>query len=134
MRTLLRIGELATHAGVSPRTIDYYTQLGLIDPVQRSDGGHRLYDPATADTINTIKQLEAHGIGLNAIADALHTTDDANDSQRLTATLTNLAECLADLQQAITDTPAVHGRVCQDNGVSRSISSTCWWCGVGLRR
>src|SRR5438067_8177989 len=38
-----RVGELARLRGVSARTIDFYTSSGLIEPAERSRGGHRLY-------------------------------------------------------------------------------------------
>jgi hypothetical protein len=42
---LIRIGELARAAGVSTRTVDYYTGLGLLEPAARTDAGYRLYHP-----------------------------------------------------------------------------------------
>lgn len=70
---LLRIGELASRAGVSTRTVDYYTNLGLLTPAERTPGSYRLYDPAAVDRIATIRQLEAHGVSLDEIATALRT-------------------------------------------------------------
>ena len=43
MSRLLRIGELANLAGVSTRTVDFYTGLGLIEPAERTAGNFRLY-------------------------------------------------------------------------------------------
>ncbi len=71
MAGLLRIGELAAAAGVSNRTVDFYTNLGLITPAQRTAGGFRLYDPSTVDLIGTIRQLEASGLALEEIAHQL---------------------------------------------------------------
>ncbi|GEM33632.1 hypothetical protein NN3_46390 [Nocardia neocaledoniensis NBRC 108232] len=68
---LIRIGELATSAQVSTRTVDYYTNLGLLAPAGRSAGNYRLYDPAAVDRIALIKQLESQGISLEEIAAAL---------------------------------------------------------------
>jgi MerR family copper efflux transcriptional regulator len=68
---LLRIGELAAHAGVSTRTVDFYTGLGLLVPTRRSDGNFRLYQPADAQRIAAIRHLEAQGIRLEDIAHVL---------------------------------------------------------------
>ncbi|GAA1743132.1 MerR family transcriptional regulator [Luedemannella helvata] len=68
MPDLMRIGELAAAAGVSNRTVDFYTNLGLIHPAGRTSGGFRLYDPATVELIGTIRQLEASGLGLEDVA------------------------------------------------------------------
>lgn len=67
----LRIGELASRAGVSRRTVDFYTGLGLLAPVGRSEGNFRLYQPADVKRIATIRQLEAQGIHLEEITHLL---------------------------------------------------------------
>ena len=69
---LLRIGELAKRAGVSLRTVDFYTNLGLLTPT-RSGGNFRLYDPGDAHRITLIRRLEDQGIRLDDIAHALST-------------------------------------------------------------
>ncbi|BCB90006.1 MerR family transcriptional regulator [Phytohabitans suffuscus] len=75
MSGLMRIGELATAAGVSNRTIDFYTTLGLIAPAERSPGGYRLYDPATVELIASIRRLEASGMALEDIGRELRAAD-----------------------------------------------------------
>ncbi|MEV0335606.1 MerR family transcriptional regulator [Nocardia sp. NPDC050717] len=70
---LLRIGELAEHAEVSTRTVDHYTQLGLLVPAERTAGNYRLYDRTDVDRIALIRQLETQGIPLEEIATALTT-------------------------------------------------------------
>ena len=40
---LLRVGEAARRLGVSPRTIKYYEELGLVQPEARAAGRFRLY-------------------------------------------------------------------------------------------
>lgn len=69
---LLRIGELAGQAGVSTRTVDHYTSLGLLTPAGRSTGNFRLYHPGDTDRIGLIRTLETHGLRLDEIAHALH--------------------------------------------------------------
>ncbi|GIF42883.1 helix-turn-helix domain-containing protein [Actinoplanes xinjiangensis] len=101
MSTLLRIGELAAQAGVSTRTVDYYTQLGLLNAADRTGGGFRLYDPAAVDTIATIKQLEEHGLSLQTIAAAFHGAGDTD----LISQLDHLATGLQTLQEAAESAP-----------------------------
>jgi MerR family copper efflux transcriptional regulator len=98
---LLRIGELAAQAGVSTRTVDYYTQLGLIHTAERTGGGFRLYDAGAVDTIGTIKQLEEHGLSLQTIATALNGSGDTD----LASTLDNLTAGLQALQEAAEGAP-----------------------------
>ena len=73
---LLRIGELAARAGVSTRTVDFYTGLGLLVPVRRSGGNFRLYQEADAQRIAAIRHLEVQGIKLDDITHALSASDD----------------------------------------------------------
>lgn len=101
MSNLLRIGELATLAGVSTRTVDYYTQLGLLQTAERTGGGFRLYDPMAVGTISTIKQLEEHGLNLQTIAAALNGAGDTD----LASKLNNLAAGLQALQEAAERAP-----------------------------
>ncbi|MFE4713888.1 MerR family transcriptional regulator [Paenibacillus sp. NPDC056722] len=56
--TLYRIGELAKFAGISERTIDYYTKLGLISPESRSMKNYRLYSHETLAALERINQLK----------------------------------------------------------------------------
>jgi MerR family copper efflux transcriptional regulator len=98
---LLRIGELAAQAGVSNRTVDYYTQLGLLQTAERTGGGYRLYDPAAIDTISTIRQLEEHGLSLQTITTALNGAGDTD----LGAKLENLTAGLKALQEAAEGAP-----------------------------
>lgn len=83
----LRIGALALRAGVSRRTVDFYTRLGLLAPVGRSGGNFRLYQPTDVNRIATIRRLEAQGIRLDEIGHLLSTsaledhTDCADSSE-----------------------------------------------------
>jgi DNA-binding transcriptional MerR regulator len=43
MRELLQIGEVAKLIGVSPKTIRYYHEIGLLAEPKRTGVGYRLY-------------------------------------------------------------------------------------------
>lgn len=68
--SLLKIGELAARAGVSIRTVDYYTTLGLIAPAQRTASNYRLYRCDDVGRIHLVQRLEVHGLPLEDIASA----------------------------------------------------------------
>jgi DNA-binding transcriptional MerR regulator len=68
---LLRIGELASRAGVSRRTVDFYTSRGLLTPARRSGGNFRLYQLTDVQRIAAIRRLEAQGIRLDEITHLL---------------------------------------------------------------
>ena len=56
---LMRIGELAKAAGVSPTTIHYYMREGLIAPARKTARNMAYYDRRSVDEILLIKDLQA---------------------------------------------------------------------------
>lgn len=53
----LRIGELAERVGVTPRTIRYYEELGLLGGGERAKGAHRLYTEADVARVSELIRL-----------------------------------------------------------------------------
>ena len=69
---LLRIQEVAAEIGLTPRSIRYYEEIGLLAPAARSDGDYRLYDPDDLDRLRYIKGLrDDAGFSLAEIAQLL---------------------------------------------------------------
>jgi DNA-binding transcriptional MerR regulator len=68
---LLKIGEVANKTGVSLRTIRYYEELSLINPIGRSSGGFRLYDDKTLSQIRLIQYLQELELSLKEIKNLL---------------------------------------------------------------
>lgn len=66
-RDLLRVGDLAKLSGKTVRAIHHYEELGLIEPVGRSKGHYRLFDPETLVRIRWINKLKSLGLSLNEI-------------------------------------------------------------------
>ncbi|MEV0089357.1 MerR family transcriptional regulator [Saccharopolyspora sp. NPDC050642] len=64
------IGDLARRTGVPVRTIRFYCDEGLLEPV-RSVGGHRRFDAAAVDRLNLVRRLRGLGLGLRSIDDVL---------------------------------------------------------------
>jgi DNA-binding transcriptional MerR regulator len=54
---MIRIGELAERTGVTPRTIRYYEEIGLLTGVERPGGSHRLYDDEHVERIGELTRL-----------------------------------------------------------------------------
>lgn len=54
---LLRITEAATEVGLTPRSIRYYEELGLLKPAARSEGDYRLYDADDIERLRFIRGL-----------------------------------------------------------------------------
>ena len=53
----LRIGEVAERVGVTPRTIRYYEERGLLDRGDRTKGAHRTYDETDVNRLNELIRL-----------------------------------------------------------------------------
>ncbi|MCL6289855.1 MerR family transcriptional regulator [Streptomyces sp. 43Y-GA-1] len=54
---LCTIGELAEHAGVSVKTVRFYSDRGLLPEASRSAGGHRRYAPEAVERLAMIRSL-----------------------------------------------------------------------------
>jgi len=55
---LLKIGEVASNAGVAIPTVRYYVNESLIKPIKRSKGNFMLFEPSVVKTIQKIKKLQ----------------------------------------------------------------------------
>jgi len=70
----LTVGLLAEKAGVSPRTIKHWEDVGILDPDLRSEGGFRLYDEIYVFLCKLIRDLQLFGYSLEeikAVSDAV---------------------------------------------------------------
>ncbi len=63
----MRIGELAEKAGVTPRTIRYYENLGLLRPNEREGKGFRYYTNTELAKLQKIDCLKSLGLTLEEI-------------------------------------------------------------------
>lgn len=63
----MRIGELAQKAGVTPRTIRYYENLGLLQPSEREGKGFRYYTEVELAKLHKIDALQSLGLTLEEI-------------------------------------------------------------------
>jgi DNA-binding transcriptional MerR regulator len=71
MKTKMRIGELAEQAGVTPRTIRYYEDLGLLGPSEREGQGFRYYTETELTRLHKIDMLKQLGLSLDEIAEVI---------------------------------------------------------------
>ncbi len=71
MKDKMRIGEFAEQAGVTPRTIRYYEDLGLLGPSQREGQGFRYYTDTELSRLKKIEVLKQLGISLEEIGEVL---------------------------------------------------------------
>ena len=53
----MRIGEIADRVGVTPRTIRYYEELGLLAAADREQGKHRTYTETDIERLKEVTRL-----------------------------------------------------------------------------
>ena len=90
-----KIGELAKRTGLTVRTLHHYDEIRLLSPVERSDGGHRVYGEADVRRLYRIVSLRSLGFPLDAIAAAL----DHEDFDPRAAVEDHLARLEAQMEQ-----------------------------------
>ena len=54
---MIRIGEVAERVGVTPRTIRYYEEIGLLGGAARAKGSHRLYGEEDVERLAELTRL-----------------------------------------------------------------------------
>jgi DNA-binding transcriptional MerR regulator len=59
-----KIGQLANLVAVSPRTIRYYEEIGLLNSIRRLEGGKRVYTNQDYQRLKFIKRLKHLGLTL----------------------------------------------------------------------
>jgi len=59
-----KIGQLANLVALSPRTIRYYEEIGLLNSIKRLEGGKRVYTDQDYQRLRFIKRLKHLGLSL----------------------------------------------------------------------
>ncbi|MFM9927034.1 MerR family transcriptional regulator [Variovorax sp. H27-G14] len=66
----ITVRDAAARLDVTPRTLKYYEELGIVVPV-RSEGGYRLYEQADLDKLARVLRMRSLGFSLTAITTML---------------------------------------------------------------
>lgn len=59
------IGEIAKRVGLTPRTIRYYEDIGLLSSVRRVESGRRIYTDEDVRRLKFINRLKLLGLSLD---------------------------------------------------------------------
>lgn len=59
------IQEISDLTGFGIHALRYYEQIGLLDPIERLDNGHRRYKLTDLTRLNFLKRLRATGMTIN---------------------------------------------------------------------
>jgi DNA-binding transcriptional MerR regulator len=99
---LLRIQEVSAETGLTPRTIRYYEELGLLAPAGRSDGAYRLSDAEDLERLRFIRGLrDDAGFSLAEIGQLLEDEQARTRNRVMFRTTTDRAERHAILRDAL---------------------------------
>ena len=82
MPSPLRIGQVASLAGVNIQTLRYYERRGLLREPERRHSGYRAYPPDTVALIRFIKRAQELGFSLSEVEELLHLRQDRESACR----------------------------------------------------
>lgn len=68
---LLTTGEMARRSNNTLRTVRFYEEEGILRPVRRTDGGHRLFDRRELERLMLVTDMRAAGLSLDEIKQIL---------------------------------------------------------------
>ena len=117
----LKIGQVATLAGVAVDTVRYYESRGLVAAAGRRSSGYRIFDETTVERIKLIKQLQELGLTLEEIermfaAVIEHGSDCKDETERIEVALRRTEAKLAALEDVRRNLEralqACHGGAC----------------------
>jgi len=73
---LCGIGELAEHAGVTVKTVRFYSDRGLLPEASRTVGGHRRYGPDALERLRLIRSLRTLDLPIAEVRRILDEEDE----------------------------------------------------------
>jgi DNA-binding transcriptional MerR regulator len=106
----VKIGQVASEAGVSIDTVRFYERRGLLPPAARTASGYRVFPESAVTRITVTRRLQQLGLTLDEIIGALHGQEAGpaaceSERWRLYAALDRIEARIADLTR-------VRGEVC----------------------
>ena len=97
------ISDLATEFDISPRTIRFYEEKGLISP-QRTKGNQRIYDKRDRARLKLILRGKRFGYSLDEIAEMIGMTDlNMSEVEQIEKSLDYAKKKLAEIRDRIKD-------------------------------
>jgi DNA-binding transcriptional MerR regulator len=115
----MKIGQVASQAGVSIDTVRFYERRGVLPAPPRTPSGYRSYEASTVERIRFARALQHLGFTLDEAIDALHSHD------------TGRATCESELwrMQAVID--RIDTKIAELQATRRDVSETIEGCQQG---
>lgn len=113
---MYRIGELAKLANVSKRTIDYYTQIGLLHVDKTSKSNYRLYSEQALNDIQFIEECKLFNMCLQDIKERLELKrSQTNEEDKLIKQAEILAKHMKQLEYEIKELKPIFDKMNGEN-------------------
>lgn len=108
----LSIGRVCEETGLSPRTVRYYEELGLLPDVRRRAGGRRVYGADEVERLRFIQRLQLLGLPLAEIRELNQVHALAGSTADMLERLDELlARRLAELDQRIAELSGLRDQI-----------------------
>ncbi len=119
----LRIGQLASRAGVGVETIRFYERSGLIEDPPRSESGYRRYSEEAVHHVRFIRRVSRLGFSLDEVREILDLRLEATGSlgdvrRKVEAKIRAMDARIADLQRIREALASLAGRCTGEGPVS----------------
>ena len=109
---LLRIQEVAEETGLTPRSIRYYEERGLLRPAARSEGAYRLYDASDLEQLRFIRGLrDDAGMSIADIGEILEDEESRRRTRAALQVTEDPAERRRILLERLAGLEGLHGRL-----------------------
>jgi DNA-binding transcriptional MerR regulator len=105
----VKIGQVASEAGVSIDTVRYYERRGVLAAAPRTAAGYRVYTETAVARIRLTRRLQSLGLTLDEIIGALHAQDAGHAS--CASERWRLREALGRIESRIADLARVQGEI-----------------------
>ncbi|MDQ0857620.1 MerR family transcriptional regulator [Bacillus sp. V2I10] len=113
---MYRIGEVAKLANVSKRTIDYYTQIGLLHVDKTSKSNYRLYSEQALNDIQFIEECKLFNMCLQDIKERLELKrSQTNEEDKLIKQAEILANHMKQLEHEIKELKPIFDKMNGEN-------------------
>ncbi len=122
---LLTTGEMARRSSNTLRTVRFYEEEGILRPVRRTDGGHRLFDPPELERLMLVTDMRSAGLSLDEIKQILEVKRGAACGSVAAKRATEL---LGHRSDELREKLAVLARLRDDLGHTTDLMTTCIDC------
>lgn len=78
----MNVGQAATKSGLPVKTVRYYADIGLVEPLGRSEAGYRIYGDAEISKLTFIRRARAFDFSVKDCRELLGLYQDKSRSSR----------------------------------------------------